>query len=102
MADLATRRHLKAVAQLLETVDHETLRAIAAAGMHSTQLAILAELHQSEDSLSPKELANRLDIGSLPAIAYHVRELEQKQLITLVATAPRRGATEHFYRLAAS
>ena len=50
-----------------------------------------------ERPASPKEIA--AEIGEeLGHVAYHVRELDKLGFIELVKTAPRRGATEHFYR----
>jgi len=47
---------------------------------------------------SPKLIAAKLDID-LRTVAYHVRVLRSLGCIELVETRPRRGATEHVYRL---
>jgi len=47
---------------------------------------------------SPKLIAAKLDFD-LRMVAYHVRVLRNLGCIELVETRPRRGATEHLYRL---
>lgn len=47
---------------------------------------------------SPKLIASKLDLD-LRTVAYHVRVLRSLGCIELVETHPRRGATEHVYRL---
>ncbi|HEX7244234.1 MAG TPA: hypothetical protein VF245_01555 [Solirubrobacterales bacterium] len=47
---------------------------------------------------SPKLIAAKLD-RDLRTVAYHVRVLRNLGCIELVETHPRRGATEHVYRL---
>jgi len=47
---------------------------------------------------SPKLVAARLD-ADLRTVAYHVRVLRRLGCIELSETRPRRGATEHVYRL---
>ena len=49
-----------------------------------------------EGPASPKVLADRLGI-SLGVVAYHVRTLHELDLLKLVGTRQRRGATEHMY-----
>lgn len=46
---------------------------------------------------SPKEIADTL-AKPLSVVSYHVKLLKQFGCVRLVRTAPRRGATEHFYR----
>jgi DNA-binding transcriptional ArsR family regulator len=46
---------------------------------------------------SPKEIAEELG-APVGTVSYHVDVLEKLGCIELVRTAPRRGATEHFYR----
>jgi DNA-binding transcriptional ArsR family regulator len=46
---------------------------------------------------SPRQLSDMLD-ASLGTVSYHVQVLLGLELIELVRTEPRRGATEHFYR----
>jgi DNA-binding transcriptional ArsR family regulator len=62
---------------------------------HPLRIRILAML--GERAASPVQLAQKLD-ATLGAIAYHVRTLHQLDLIELVETRQRRGATEHVYR----
>lgn len=51
----------------------------------------------SERVASPNEIANELD-EQVSDVAYHIKVLRAYDCIELVDTAPRRGATEHFYR----
>jgi DNA-binding transcriptional ArsR family regulator len=46
---------------------------------------------------SPTEIAEELELP-LGNVSYHVTELEKFGCVELVRTAPKRGATEHFYR----
>lgn len=50
--------------------------------------------------LSPSEIAFELQ-QRLANTCYHVKELAKTGFIELVGTKPRRGATEHYYRLPA-
>jgi len=61
---------------------------------HPVRVRILAML--DEGPASPKVLADRLGI-SLGVVAYHVRTLHELDLLKLVGTRQRRGATEHMY-----
>jgi DNA-binding transcriptional ArsR family regulator len=61
---------------------------------HPVRVRILAML--DEGPASPKALADRLGI-SLGVVAYHVRTLHELDLLKLVGTRQRRGATEHMY-----
>lgn len=78
-----------------ELAQHPT---IAKALTHPTRGQILTILAE-HDELSPSELADRIDkpIGN---VSYHVRTLAALGLITQTRTEPRRGAVEHYYRLA--
>ncbi len=62
---------------------------------HPVRARALAILN--ERIASPKQLSVELDkpIGHL---SYHVKRLKELGCVELVDTAPRRGATEHFYR----
>jgi hypothetical protein len=51
-----------------------------------------------EGANSPKLIAAKLG-HDLRTVAYHVRVLRNLGCIELVETRPRRGATEHVYRL---
>jgi DNA-binding transcriptional ArsR family regulator len=62
---------------------------------HDLRVQILEILN--ERIASPKELAAELGEG-LPQVSYHVNVLREYDCIELVSTAPRRGATEHYYR----
>ena len=50
---------------------------------------------------SPNELSRELGLP-LGRVSYHIRLLHDLGAIELVATEPRRGALEHFYRAVAS
>lgn len=47
---------------------------------------------------SPSELAREVGEEAVSNMAYHVKVLAEADLIELVDTRQRRGATEHFYR----
>ncbi len=70
-------------------------RQLAKALSHSTRVRCLGLLITGE--WSPTGLSKELKIG-LSNISYHVKVLRDFELIELVKTEPRRGATEHFYR----
>jgi DNA-binding transcriptional ArsR family regulator len=70
--------------------DPRFLKAVA----HPVRVRILAML--DEGPASPKQLADRLN-ASLGVVAYHVRTLHELDLLKLVGTRQRRGATEHIY-----
>lgn len=74
-----------------DVVDQKMLKALA----HPIRVRCLALLNDRQ--WSPRELSIELDEG-LSQISYHVRILKKFGLIELASTAPRRGATEHFYR----
>jgi DNA-binding transcriptional ArsR family regulator len=65
---------------------------------HPIRVRILAML--DEGAASPKQLSDRLGV-SLGTMAYHVRTLHQLDLLKLVGTRQRRGATEHMYKTVA-
>jgi DNA-binding transcriptional ArsR family regulator len=75
--------------------------ALKARGLaHPTRVGVLREL----DALgvaSPRLLADRLN-QPLGAVSYHVRTLRALALIEVIRTVQRRGALEHYYRLAAA
>ena len=74
-----------------EKID-ETLAAVVA---HSTRVRCFMIL--AERTASPAEIAQQIgkDVGH---VGYHVRKLQQLDLIELVDERPVRGAVEHFYR----
>jgi DNA-binding transcriptional ArsR family regulator len=49
------------------------------------------------EAASPKQIS-LLTGEEIHTVAYHVKVLEELEVIELVDTAPRRGATEHYYR----
>ncbi len=69
-----------------------TLAAIVAHPTRARSFLILAER-----TASPAEIAKQIgkDVGH---VGYHVRKLQQLDLIELVDERPVRGAVEHFYR----
>jgi DNA-binding transcriptional ArsR family regulator len=62
---------------------------------HPLRVRILGILE--ERPASPVELSQVLD-ASLGTISYHVRQLNDLDLLELVRETPRRGAIEHHYR----
>jgi DNA-binding transcriptional ArsR family regulator len=83
---------------------------IADAFVHPLKLRILALMAEpppprgaAEDSAEPGWSPNSLYVvlgDTLGNVSYHVRQLEKAGLIELVAVKARRGALEHYYRLA--
>jgi DNA-binding transcriptional ArsR family regulator len=71
-------------------------RAVADATLHPMQVRIIEEA-ASRDRLSPVQF--REAGTSVSLVAYHFRALLKAGLLERAGTAPRRGATEHFYRL---
>lgn len=71
--------------------DPRYLKALA----HPTRIRILAIL--DERDASPVQLSQMLG-APLGVVSYHVRTLFNLDLLELVATHQRRGATEHVYR----
>jgi DNA-binding transcriptional ArsR family regulator len=65
---------------------------------HPTRVAVLREL-EVLGVASPRMLAERL-AQPLGAVSYHVRALRRWRLVELSRTVARRGAVEHYYRLA--
>jgi DNA-binding transcriptional ArsR family regulator len=70
---------------------------LAKALSHPLRQRLLEQL--SGRVASPVELARELG-EPLNLVSYHVRVLEERGILELVRTRPRRGATEHFYRAA--
>jgi DNA-binding transcriptional ArsR family regulator len=76
-----------------ETIDWKR---VAAATLHPMQVEIL-QAAATRDRLSPVQF----DGGrSVSLVSYHFRALLKAGLLEPAGTAARRGATEHFYRLA--
>jgi DNA-binding transcriptional ArsR family regulator len=71
---------------------------IAKALSHPLRAQILGILEQRR--ASPNELSEELG-ARLGNVSYHVRALLDMKLIKLMDTAPRRGATEHYYEAVA-
>jgi len=68
---------------------------LARALSHPLRVRLLAVLN--ERVASPVEVSKLLD-EPLQNVAYHARALLELGCIELVATVPRRGALEHYYR----
>jgi DNA-binding transcriptional ArsR family regulator len=77
--------------QRSQSIDPRLVRALA----HPLRVKILEIL--TERVASPSLLSEELGAG-LTHVAYHTRMLNQCDCLELVETAPRRGATEHFYK----
>jgi hypothetical protein len=60
----------------------------------------IIRLMRSNGTLSPVVAARELG-QSVGALAYHFRQLDKLGFIEICAEIPRRGATEHVYRLCA-
>lgn len=71
--------------------------AVVKAMAHPLRVQLLTLLET--DAKSPSDLAELLG-EPLGKVSYHVRTLASLGLIELVDRQPRRGAVEHFYRLA--
>jgi DNA-binding transcriptional ArsR family regulator len=78
--------------ELKSVADEAVIKAMA----HPLRVKILGAV--SHGAASPRELSDQLDT-SIGTVAYHVRFLVDLGLLKLVRTAPRRGATEHWYEL---
>jgi DNA-binding transcriptional ArsR family regulator len=72
-------------------------KSVAKALAHPTRVGILERLEEVGQT-SPSEAADG-GTASLPAVAYHMRELKTAGLIRPTITRPARGAVEHFYEL---
>jgi DNA-binding transcriptional ArsR family regulator len=70
---------------------------LLAALNHPLRREILAKMGTTEAPLSPRELSE--DLGEpLSNVSYHVRVLNQFEIIGLARTRPVRGTMQHFYR----
>jgi hypothetical protein len=74
-----------------ESIDPRLVKALS----HPLRVQILEVL--TERVASPNWLSERLD-ASLSHVAYHTRTLNKCGCLSLVDTAQKRGATEHFYK----
>src|SRR5947208_15561443 len=72
-------------------------KSVAKALAHPTRIGILERMERVGQT-SPSEAADG-GSASLPAVAYHMRELKAAGLIKPTMTRPARGAVEHFYEL---
>jgi DNA-binding transcriptional ArsR family regulator len=74
-----------------QPIDQRLVKALS----HPLRVQILEVL--TERIASPNWLSEQLD-ASLSQVAYHTRALDRCGCLSLVDTAQRRGATEHFYK----
>jgi len=74
-----------------DTIDPRLVKALS----HPLRVQILEVL--TERIASPNWLSERLD-ASLSHVAYHTRTLNKCGCLSLIDTAQKRGATEHFYK----
>ena len=63
---------------------------------HPLRPIILAKCR--DEARSPSDIAREVG-ASLGVVSYHVRVLESHGLLRLVKKVPRRGATEHYYKM---
>jgi hypothetical protein len=63
---------------------------------HPLRRRLLGLYVESEEPLSPKELADYTK-APLDTVACHVRVLRDHRAVELVEVRPARGAVEHFY-----
>jgi|tagenome__1003787_1003787.scaffolds.fasta_scaffold20333379_2 DNA-binding transcriptional ArsR family regulator len=76
--------------------------ALAKAALHPLQVQILERAAKApEERFSAVELADEFDV-KLPNISYHVRVLGERGLLKKAGTKQRRGAIQHYYKLAAN
>lgn len=73
-------------------------RRVAEAALHPVQLEILKAVAAC-DRLSPVQFCCK-DGQDVSRVAYHFRALKRLGLLEVAGSAPKRGAIEHFYRLA--
>lgn len=64
---------------------------------HPLRKRLLRLYVESDESLSPKELADFIK-QPLSNVAFHVRALRDHGALELARERPARGAVEHFYR----
>jgi DNA-binding transcriptional ArsR family regulator len=86
VVELPTKTSLEELADLLKSLGH------------IDRLQIVRLMADGKER-SPKMLADFLAPTKLGAVSYHVRDLRDKGLLTVVREEPRRGAIEHFYVL---
>lgn len=81
-------------------MEKRTIRNLDRAYAHPIRKAVLLRLVELNGRVeSPTQLANQFDM-KVGNMAYHIKILKEMGLIELKDTAPRRGATEHFYAIA--
>ena len=76
---------------LHDITDPRLVKALA----HPLRIQILSILE--ERVASPSQIAEEID-APLGNVSYHVRQLADLKLISLVKTTPVRGTLEHYYR----
>ena len=64
---------------------------------HQLRRSLLRRYVESEEMLSPRELA-RLERKPLSNVSYHVRVLAEHGALEIVSEVPARGSVAHFYK----
>ena len=73
---------------------------IARTSMHPLAVRILEHAAAKPDEkFSPTEVADHFG-APLGNVSYHIRALHKAKLLDRAGTQPRRGAVQHFYRVA--
>jgi DNA-binding transcriptional ArsR family regulator len=73
---------------------------LARVSIHADQIRILEFASgRPDERFSPVDLADALGMR-LPNVAYHVRVVRDRGLLRPAGTRPRRGAVQHYYKLA--
>jgi hypothetical protein len=72
---------------------------VARVEMHPLRLAVLEAIYNARAPISAVMISRDLS-EPLGQVAHHVRVLHAHRLIVPAGTRKRRGATEHFYRVA--
>lgn len=72
---------------------------VARKTLHPVQVVVLTAI-AANGKLSPVGLTELIGDMPLSNVSYHVKALHELELLELAGTKPRRGAIEHFYRLA--
>ncbi len=85
------------IAAQREAASRSIEQRIARGLAHPLRVRILTVLN--DRVASPNELRKELGEG-LSQVSYHIKVLNDFELIEMVSTEPRRGAVEHFYRAA--
>jgi DNA-binding MarR family transcriptional regulator len=91
--------HLVTEPDIARGFDDKQLVISAAEALHPTQIRVIEFIATEGGCWSPNGMREILD-EPLGNVSYHVKELAKAGVLVLEKTEPRRGAVEHFYRLA--